>query len=367
MQRRSLLLAPLPLLAVRPAAAALRPQRLATAWRSAAGDRAGILEVDWTGGRIVIAAELALPGRAHGLLPLPDGGFVIVANRPGRWLLRVAADGSTLAAWHAGAGSRSFNGHAELGPDGQTLFTTETDPASGRGWVGVRRLDTLALVGGFDSHGIDPHQMLHPGDGTLWLANGGIPRDGLGRKLSGERLAPALVRLAMDGGRLLGQWTLPDPFLSIRHLALASADASGQEPLLGVALQAEHDNAAERAAAPVLAVCDGHQLRLPVRDAAANAAAGGYAGDISDGPGGGFVISAQKQGRALWWHPGEPERLTLVAQLTEPCGLVAWPGGAGTQISAGRGLALWHAREAPRMLAWPVPLAPDNHIVRLVV
>lgn len=361
MRRRSLLLSPLPLLASVPAAASLRPQRLATAWRSEAGDRAGILEVDWAGGRISIAAELALPGRAHGLLPLPDGGFIIVANRPGRWLLRVAADGSAATEWRVPAAGRTFNGHAELGPDGRTLFTTETDPATGGGWVGVRRLDTLALVGAFESHGIDPHQMLHPGDGTLWLANGGIPRDNLGRKQAGQPITASLVQLAMGSGRLLGQWRLPDPLLSIRHLAMGS----GSEPLLGVALQAEHDDAAQRAAAPVLAVCDGEQLRLPVQDSAANAAAGGYAGDISAGPGGGFVISAQKRGRALWWHPADPGRFTLVAALTEPCGLVAWPDASGTQISAGRGLALWHAREPARMLAWPVPLAPDNHIVRL--
>jgi hypothetical protein len=362
MRRRTVLQAGAPLL-VAPwshanTADTLPVQRLATAWRGAdQRDRAGILEVDWAQGRIGIAAELALPGRAHGLLPLPDGGFLIVANRPGRWLMRVAADGREIRQWQAPEGGRSFNGHAELGPDGQTVFTTETDPATGAGWVGVRRLDTLELTGHVASHGIDPHQMQRPGDGTLWLANGGIPRDALGRKRAGERMAPSLVRLDMASGRLLGRWTLPDPQLSIRHLALGT----GAEPLLGVALQAEHDSAAERAAAPVLAVCDGQQLHLSAQDTQA----GGYAGDISAGPGGGFVISAQKQGCALWWHPGDAARLTLVAQVTEPCGLVAWPDGAGTQISAGRGLALWHAREKPRMLAWPVPLAPDNHIVRL--
>ncbi len=364
MRRRTVLQASAPLLAVPWARAhagePLPVQRLATAWRGAdQHDRAGILEVDWAQGRIGIAAELALPGRAHGLLPLPDGGFVIVANRPGRWLLRVAADGRVARTWQAPEGGRTFNGHAELGPDRQTIFTTETDPATGAGWVGVRQLDTLEPTGTFTSHGIDPHQMQRAGDGTLWLANGGIPRDPLGRKRAGERMAPSLARLDMASGRLLGQWTLPDPCLSIRHLALGT----GTEPLLGVALQAEHDSPAERSAAPVLAVCDGEQLQLPVQDTQA----GGYAGDISAGPGGGFVLSAQKQGRALWWHPGDAARLTLVAQVTEPCGLAAWPDGAGTQISAGRGLALWHAREQPRMLAWPAPLAPDNHIVRLAV
>ena len=97
----------------------------------------------------------------------------------------------------------------------------------------------------------------------------------------------------------------------------------------------------------------------------ADASAAGYAGDIAAGPGGGFVISAQKQGRGLWWHPDQPERLTLVAQLTEPCALLSLDGAAGVALSAARGVALWHARLPPRMLPWPVPLVPDNHWVPL--
>jgi uncharacterized protein len=114
---------------------------------------------------------------------------------------------------------------------------------------------------------------------------------------------------------------------------------------------------------PVLAVWNGQSLHLP---RTADTRGGGYAGDISAGPGGGFVLSAQKQGRALWWHPREPEQLTLVAQLTEPCALVAWPGAAGVQIGAARGLALWRARRTPAMLAWPATMALDNHAVRLL-
>jgi uncharacterized protein len=364
LRRRAMLAAPLPLLGLRVHAAELHAQRLATAWRTPAGDhRVGILVVDWAAARIAVVAEVALPGRAHGLLPLPDGGFVVVANRPGRWLMRLDRSGVVARTWQVPEGGRTLNGHAELAADGRTLLTSETDPGTGDGWVARRHIDTLAPGGaGFASQGIDPHQMLSTGDGTLWVANGGIARDALGRKLAGAPMAPSLVRLAVADGTLRGHWTLPDPRLSIRHLALA---AGGGEPFVGVALQAEHDTHAERVAAPALAVCDGRQLHLPTLPAADAALAAGYAGDISAGPGGGFVVSAQKQGRALWWHPGDPGRLTRVAEITEPCGLVAWPDGAGTQVSAGRGLALWHARHGARMLAWPLPLAPDNHIVRL--
>ena len=104
---------------------------------------------------------------------------------------------------------------------------------------------------------------------------------------------------------------------------------------------------------------------LPELDARSRAAVAGHTDDICAGPAGGFVLSAQKQGRVLWWRPADAERLTLIAELTEPCALFSSDAGNDMQISAGRGLALWHAAKPSRMLAWPVSLAPDNHAIAL--
>lgn len=373
MNRRNMLLASLALLAAPARAAsgaspeaAERVQRLATAWRVAdpsgpdAGHRVGVMEVDWAQGQIRLQAEVPLASRAHGLLALPDGGFVAVAARPGSWLMRCDPAGAVqgLLRTQTENPQRSFDGHAELSADGAWLYTVETDPRTGAGWLSVRDTRTLQRAAEFGSGGIDPHQVLRADDGALLLANGGIPRDTQGRKRDLDRMAPCLVRLDPGSGELKGRWHLPDPRLSLRHLAWSS----GSTPLLGVALQAEHDDPAQREQAPVLAVWDGQALHLP----GGQSAAGGYAGDIAAGPGGGFVLSAQKQRLGLWWHPGQPELLTRVAELKEPCGLVAWPDAAGVSISAARGLARWHGRLAPRMLPWPVALAPDNHAVQLV-
>ena len=48
-------------------------------------------------------------------------------------------------------------------------------------------------------------------------------------------------------------------------------------------------------------------------------------------------------------------------------GLLKWMklGIIGVAIGAGLGTARWHVDQAPRMMAWPTPLAPDNHWVRL--
>lgn len=347
-------------LAATPARAADPIERYATAWRRDGRDHAALLDIDWAQGRLHLRAERELPGRAHGLEPLADGGVLVVGNRPGRWLWRLDADGAVVArrAWPDEPDARTLNGHVLVGSDGDTALSTETDPRSGRGWISLRDLRTLAPLAAFETHGADPHQLLHTDGGRVVVANGGILRDAQGRKRDGESVASSLVLLDAADGRLEGRWTLPDPDLSLRHLAWSH---DGQR--LGVALQAEHADAAARAAAPLLAVLEGRRLQVP----ATAPMAGGYAGDVAAAPGGGFVLSAQKAGRCLWWHPAAPEALTVVAELTEPCALAPSDHGAGVAIGAGFGAARWHARQAPRMTAWPAPLAPDNHWVRLRV
>ena len=353
---------------------ALKPiDRLAAAWQqkgSAAELGAskpdsgsflsGVLQIDWEAGQVNIVHAVPLPSRAHGLLALPDGGWLTLANRPGRWLLRCDPNGAPQLLQTMAGETRTLNGHAALSPCGRWLFTTETDPHSGQGWLGQRELQSLALVAEFPSHGVDPHHLLWAANGSLMVANGGIARDALGRKQSDRPMTSSLVQIDARGGRLLGRWQLADPQLSIRHLAWA-AGAAGGNALLGVALQAEHESPAQRLEAPTLALWDGAQLRLPTDDTRG----GGYAGDIAAGPGGGFVISAQKQGRALWWQPRCPELMTVVAEVTEPCALVSSDDGAGICLGAGRGVARWHSQQGAQMLRWPAALAPDNHWVRL--
>lgn len=343
-------------------------RRLAMAWRTAdrngsSVDRVGVVEIDWDGGRVHLRGERAVATRAHGLLALPDGGFVAVAQRPGRWLMRCDDRGRCLVELQVDQElpGRTLNGHVELSSGGAWLYSTETDTASQVGWISVRDVRTLARVAQFESGGIEPHQLLRDTDGAVVVANGGIVRDAEGRKVAAERMAPSLVRLHGDSGDVLGRWRLADPRLSLRHLAWARMDAgNGSVRLLGVALQAEHERTADRREAPAFALWDGTALTVPSRDAAA----GGYVGDIAPAADGGFVLSAQKAGRGLWWSPRQPDRLTRVAELTEPCAMAA-DGDRAALISAERGAARWHPHEAGRMVRWPASWVPDNHWVLL--
>lgn len=358
--------AALPALAT-PAAPMSDMVRLGAAWRTAEGDRAvdhvGILQVDWSAGSIRITSDIRLDSRAHGLLPEAGGGFLAIATRPGRWLMRVGPDGQVVTQRRIDSESplRTFGGHVLASADGRWLYTSETDVKDGAGWISVRDARSLERVAAWPSHGLDPHQMLLSADGrSLFVANGGIPRDTNGKKRDLDRMDPSLVLLDLQTGQLTGQWRLDDPRLSIRHLAW-NRHADGT-PLLGIALQAEHDEASRRRDAPVLALWDERQgLRLATRAVGG----AGYAGDISAGPGGGFMVSAQRTGEGLLWHPEAPDDWLTVARLTEPCALAAWPSPAGVLIGAARGIARWGTQAPAAMLPWPQTMNPDNHWVVL--
>lgn len=380
----------LPLLASRAVAGRTDPaaprQRLAAAWRVAAApagqpaDRVGILELDWPAGQVRVRADHPAPERAHGLLALADGGFIAVANRPGRWLLHCDAQGRERRRVQLDAErpQRTLNGHVEPSLDGRRLFSTETDPRDGSSWLSVREADTLRRVADWRLPGVDAHQMLLDEDGQLLIALGGIPRNAAGRKIQIERMSSALIRFDPVRGAVTGEWRLPDSRLSLRHLAWSE----GQEgpALLGIGLQAEHDDPAQRERAPALAIWDGQRLFTPSHDAQA----GGYAGDVVAAPGGGFMITSDKTDRGLWWHPAQPRRLTTVAQLQgiyalAPFGTsgsppAAAPGEApddepapagGTLFASHAGVARWQPQGSPQWIAWPMPMSLDNHWVTL--
>ena len=269
--------------------------RFIAAWQDGAQQHIG--QLAWTGATTAAAAQLLplhtleVPTRAHALLQEASGAIVCVARRPGDWLLR----------WHPGQepqwlwieSDRVFNGHVLASADGRHIYTTETDLADSQKLIGVRDAASLEKIAEWRTGGMDPHQLLLDNDGSLIVANGGIPTQAETgrRKLRLDHMDSSVVRLAPQAnGERLGMWKLADPRLSLRHLAWGAALRAGAaRRWLGVALQAEHDDAQAKAQAPVLAVFDGQSLR-PVE---APQPLAGYGGDIAF-TGSAFAVSCPR-------------------------------------------------------------------------
>lgn len=326
---------------------------------------AGVLATDWAARRLDIRYAVPLPTRPHGITAEADGGLLVVGVRPGTWLLRCDGEGRVRQQVKVDeeASTARLNGHAIAGLGGDVLYTTETDGKTGRGRIGVRDRQSLKKLDEWDSHGLESHQVLLDENGHLIVANGGLPRTAGDRKFDLHRMDSSLVRLDARNGQLLRQWRLDDPRLSLRHLAWSKTPVDA-DAYLGIALQAEHDAAAQRAAAPVLAVLDEDALLTPTR---ANDGFG-YAGDIAAAANGGFAVSSNQAGMAQLWHPGRPDKLVPIVELEEAYALAPWGGpgkGGGVLVATGLGLVRWHPTAKPALLPWPKPMALDNHWIAL--
>ncbi len=344
------------------AAASRTGPRFVAAWADDAG-RQHLGVISTHGEALSVVRSIEIPGRAHGLMVEPDGGVLAAARRPGDWVLRWSPTRGA-AQWFTCASDRSFTGHLLREPAGRWLYSAETDTGSGQGLIAVRDARSFELQTEWPTHGIDPHQFILDADGSLLVANGGVPtRPETGRaKLALDRMDPSLVRLDSRSGALLGQWRLADSRLSIRHLARHPAcDQADGRGLVGIALQAEHDDPQIKAAAPVLAVFDGNTLRT--LDAPLSLA--GYGGDIAT-TAMGFMVSAPRAGGvARWSRDGQWAGFT---PLAEACSLASsgsevWVGGRA-QAAECDASDTSDARAAPRRLAVP-SLRLDNHWVAL--
>jgi len=309
------------------------------------------------GEKLRVVASVEMPTRAHGLAWEPDGRLLATARRPGDWLLRWSPEGTAKPQWQWTEPDRRTTGHTLRDPDGAIIYSVEADVDTAQCVVVARDAASLAVRAEYPTGGIDAHMLVLTAAGDLLVANGGVPTVPEAGRQRGDmdRMASSLVllrrprrgRLRGEGaGETLGQWRLADARLSLRHM---TRHASG---VVGIALQAEHDDASARRAAPVLALFDGQRLRTADLPKSLN----GYGGDITL-TGDGFAVSTPRaNGVARWSAEG---RWQGFETLTEACALCAddtgwWAGGVGTAVA--------HRPAAAQIVGLPT-LRLDNHWV----
>lgn len=293
--------------------------RLLAAWKLPSGiHQAGVVMLQ-PGEPDVFTVLMAvdLPTRPHGLMSLSNDEYLVVARRPGDWMMRLnIRTGQVARIWQEP--DRSLNGHSAV--HGNLLYTTETDLLTGQGVLGVRNASTFDLMDVWQTGGHDPHEMLVMPKGVLgfdheWLlvANGGIQTHAdMGRTaIPGKQMDSSLVALHPETGAMLKQWTLEDPQLSLRHVAM---HCSG---VVGIALQAQHPSEDARNAAPLLATLGTEGNLQVVSDSTGFA---GYAGDIAANREG-FVISCTKANSAL--HVNVQGKRLRVNKAQAACALAA--------------------------------------------
>lgn len=173
-----------------------------------------------------------LKERCHDLVhhPFALNRYIVPARRPGNTLTMIDTDLGEILTSVSSAPDRHFYGHCSFTEDGKHLLTTENDFFKGKGIISIRDAETLKTIDEIDSFGIGPHDIaLMPGGETAVVANGGIlthPDSGR-RKLNIDEMTASLAYIDLTSFKLLGQYFLDDPKLSIRHIDVNSSGDVG--------------------------------------------------------------------------------------------------------------------------------------------
>lgn len=168
--------------------------------------------------------------RGHSVVQHPTRKHTVlmVARRPGTQCIEVDLNTADITGGFTCTAGQHLFGHACFSRDGKYLLTTEADISRGKGVIVVRDADSWQVVSQFPSGGIGPHEMgILPDGNTLVVANGGIlthPKHGR-KKLNLPNMRSSLSYIELSTGKLLGDFQLPEPKASIRHLAITDDGA----------------------------------------------------------------------------------------------------------------------------------------------
>jgi hypothetical protein len=134
--------------------------------------------------------------------------------------------------------NRRFYGHGVCSPNGEFLYSTETD-AQGAGSIGVREAASLKYVGDFPSFGANPHDcVLIEGGQVMVVTNGGgIP---------GSKDTPCVTYVDVRTRKLLDKSDMPDVRFNTGHLFALPGRESVVVSAPRLGLGVEHPGAISR-------------------------------------------------------------------------------------------------------------------------
>lgn len=306
-----------------------------------------------------------LPDRAHSAAVHPHlARAVVFGRRPGIYaVLLDCGTGAALRTLIPPQG-RVFCGHGAYDTTGDRLYTSEADPETGAGRIGVWDASAgLRRIGDLESGGIGPHECILLPGGRLAVANGAIENgpDGKPDPIELASMRPNLTYLDLGSGEVLQILELEGTLRrnSIRHLAVRP------DGLLAFAMQWHGDPNA----APALLGLHRDGESAPRLLAAAEAdqpALKGYAGSVAfSGDGRQVAISSPLGGlidvfdAATGAHAWRGSRPDLCGLAPHGAGFAATTGGGDWLILDGSAAAPTRVSQTEAGRAW------DNHMVPL--
>lgn len=320
-----------------------------------ARDAGGQFQLIGLTGQGAIAFRIPLPARGHAAAAHPtQAEAVFIARRPGTYALVIDCATGALRQTLTAPQGRHFYGHAAFSADGKTLFTTESDIATGAGRIGAwDRRHSFARIDEFASGGIGPHEILRLPSGDLAVANGGIrTHPDRGRdKLNLDTMHANLTVLSPGGTVLRQAHTPPEARLnSLRHIA------AGPDGTVACAFQWQGD---PFDAPSLLALSTGEDLEPVPMASELLHGLDGYIGSVAATGPETFAATAPRGGRLIRF-----DRLRGVTQThraTDVCGVTSSRQGALATDGLGRihTLAPWSP------LAAHTGLAFDNHLIAI--
>lgn len=313
---------------------------------SAASDgdeRHWVLGLRIDGASAATAFQHELPARAHHIaLNERRGFYVVVARRPGTWLMLGDLATGGLHSEIRVPADRHLFGHGVFSAEQDLFYTTESAFADMTGdsgrvveWrvVGEGAAATLERVREFPSYGVGPHELLlHPDGETLVVANGGIrthparDRD----NLNVDTMQPSLAYVDRASGKLLEQHYMPAEFhqSGIRHLDV------NQDGLVALAMQFEGEPFMD---VPLLATHRrGEELRLLKAAPELQPQLKQYIGALRYDSGGRFFAASAPKGNMITFWDAAAGTLLHSTRARDGCGVCAVQDGFLFSTGTGR-------------------------------